>query len=188
MSDALAKFDVSLPPDELQHLLQRYMAHLYSGAYVIDGMREVLEYCRAQGWKVGAITNYKYGAGMRGLLQHAGLTELLDGVWISAEIGVKKPALDIYQRALSDFHVDPVACVLVGNEFEKDLATGARLGMETILFEPDEHRFHDREFAEHLQSLVGQDGGGPEHVCQTAGELHAILAEVGQVEHVAAEP
>jgi FMN phosphatase YigB (HAD superfamily) len=173
----LAEFGIEFSPEELEDVLQIYMEPLYSAAYLIPGMRQILEDVRSR-VPVGAITNYKYAAGMIGLLRRAGIMELLDAVAISSEVGWKKPALPIYETILQRLGVEAKSCVLVGNELEKDLWQASQLGMRTVLFSPQEHEWHDAEFADLLRQRIAAHELKCDFVAESADELGTLLSQL----------
>jgi HAD superfamily hydrolase (TIGR01549 family) len=154
---ALGELGIKLDSEMLEDILQRYMEPLYQASYVIAGIPEMLDELSRRA-RLGAITNYKYANGMRGMLGRTGLLQFLDAVVISSDVGSKKPAPAIYRAMLEKLDVEANKCVLVGNELEKDLWQAGRLGMTTVLFTPAEHEEHDTEFATLLQArLAGQE-------------------------------
>jgi putative hydrolase of the HAD superfamily len=61
-----------------------------------------------------------------------GLAELLDVQVYSSDVRARKPAPDIFLRALSELGVDPLAAMFVGDGLETDVAGAARVGMTTV--------------------------------------------------------
>lgn len=170
----LSRFGIRLSPIELDEVLQRYMQPLYSATYAIPGMRELLNSLSSR-VALGAITNYKYTNGMLGLLRAAGLADLIPNVTISAQVGWKKPSHRIYESAAQKLGFPPQDCILVGNELEKDLWQANLLGMKTIWFTPDEHEFHDVEFAEALRERLAGTLPAHDFRASSVPELEAHL-------------
>jgi len=174
---ALANLGIRLAPDVLESVLQVYMQPLYEASYVIPGMRSLLEEL-SQRVRLGVITNYKYASGMRELLGRNGISNLLDAVAISSEVGWKKPAQPIYEAILRRLAVEPQECILVGDELEKDLWQASKFGMTTVLFISQEHQWHDAEFADLLRARLADEEPKCDYVAKSVGELRAVLNEL----------
>jgi putative hydrolase of the HAD superfamily len=71
------------------------------------------------------------------------LVELFDGVVISGEVGIRKPAPEIYALGARSIGLDPEACVFV-DDLPFNLTPAAELGMATV---------HHRTAAETLDEL-----------------------------------
>ena len=57
---------------------------------------------------------------------------LLSGYILSSEVGVVKPELEIYQKLLKKYSLDPTESVFI-DDIQANLDTAAELGFETIL-------------------------------------------------------
>jgi putative hydrolase of the HAD superfamily len=171
----LEQYELTLGPSDLERILQIYMAPLYDAAYIIAGMDKVLKEAKSLG-KVGVITNYKYGEGMRGFLRRIEILEDLDCVAISSEIGWKKPDERIYKVALDQLGLKASEVVVVGNELEKDLWRAHAMGMRTIHFEPSEHSSHDVEYADVLRERLDAAALKLDGYAETPDHLLALLS------------
>jgi len=61
-----------------------------------------------------------------------GLTEFFDGIFISSEVGYKKPSKEFFDRLLETYQLDPKTCLMIGNDESADIQ-GARLaGMDSL--------------------------------------------------------
>jgi putative hydrolase of the HAD superfamily len=76
------------------------------------------------------------------------LDELFDGIVISGEVGMRKPAPDIYTLGAERLGLAPAACVFV-DDLPFNLTPAAELGMATV-----HHRNAEETVAE-LERLVG---------------------------------
>jgi epoxide hydrolase-like predicted phosphatase len=59
------------------------------------------------------------------------LGELFDGVVISATVGLRKPAPDIYRLGARALHLEPIDCVFV-DDLRGNLKPARELGMTTV--------------------------------------------------------
>ena len=67
-----------------------------------------------------------------GFLANTGLGDLVDGVFISEEMGVKKPAPEIFQRACGGIGIGGNGSWFVGDHPLLDIRGSAVLGMKSI--------------------------------------------------------
>ncbi len=60
-----------------------------------------------------------------------GLAELFDGVVISGDVGIRKPAREIYELGAEEIDLAPSACVFV-DDLPFNLVPATELGMATV--------------------------------------------------------
>lgn len=65
-------------------------------------------------------------------LRHLGLGEQLDGVYISSDYGCRKPDIRFYRALMEERHLDPVRCLMIGNDRQTDIAGAQNAGMATL--------------------------------------------------------
>ena len=81
-------------------------------------------------YKIGIIANQDPGSEER--LNKLGLLKYLDLVIASAEEGVAKPDLRIFQIALDRANCKPEEAVMVGDRIDNDVFPANRIGMTTV--------------------------------------------------------
>ncbi len=99
---------------------------------------------RASGIRTGLISN-SWGTRR---YDRALLAELFDGVVISGEVGIRKPAPEIYRLGAERAGVSPEDCVFV-DDMPVNLDPGAALGMATV------HHVGADETIIELEALLG---------------------------------
>ncbi len=57
---------------------------------------------------------------------------------ISEAVGLRKPQAEIFQLACQQMNVRPEQCVMVGDNEIADIQGAKNIGMQTILFDPDQ--------------------------------------------------
>ena len=65
-------------------------------------------------------------------LQHLGLGEQLDGIFISSDYGCRKPDSRFYQALVTEKGLDVKNCLMIGNDRDTDIAGAKALGMGTL--------------------------------------------------------
>jgi putative hydrolase of the HAD superfamily len=96
-----------------------------------DGAQETLAALSHRGYRVAVISNAD--GRVRGLLEKAGLGELLEFVVDSAEVGVEKPDPRIFHTATGRLGLPPAACAYVGDIYEIDVVGAAGAGLVPVL-------------------------------------------------------
>jgi putative hydrolase of the HAD superfamily len=100
---------------------------------VLASAAALLESLRDRGLKTGLVAN-SWPDPARVLHADAealGLAAHLDVLVFSAEVGVRKPAPEIFLRACRELSLDPAAALFVGDDLRNDVQGAADLGMKT---------------------------------------------------------
>jgi HAD superfamily hydrolase (TIGR01549 family) len=126
---ALEQCELESDPEALQilwrHLRARYP--LYPDA------DELLVQLRSK-YKLGIVTNGVAGL-QRRKLEGSGLLHWFDAVAISGEVGIGKPERGIFEWVAAELNVPLEACVMVGDNAERDVQGGINAGMRTVWLE-----------------------------------------------------
>lgn len=100
------------------------------------GALELLHALRAQGLRLGAISNtVQPGRYMRPALVERGLAEFFAVQLYSSDVGFAKPHPAIFRTALDALDVAADQAVYVGDRLEADVAGAQRAGMKGVLIE-----------------------------------------------------
>lgn len=65
-------------------------------------------------------------------LQHLGLGEQLDGIYISSDYGCRKPDGRFFRALLEEQELDPKTCLMIGNDRHTDIAGARAAGLDTL--------------------------------------------------------
>jgi putative hydrolase of the HAD superfamily len=98
-------------------------------------VRPALEAARARGQRLVVVSNWDVS--LHDVLHALGLEPLLDGVLTSAEVGARKPARAMFERALALVGVGPAHAIHVGDSLEEDVAGARAAGIEAVLLRRD---------------------------------------------------
>ena len=100
---------------------------LASGPALLDALR-------SRGLKTGLVANSWPDPGrvLRADAAAFALTERMDVMVFSEEVGARKPAPGIFLHACRELRVEPAATVYVGDDLETDVQGAAAVGMTTI--------------------------------------------------------
>src|SRR5207245_3659199 len=101
---------------------------LFSGAMLEEAMVGAVRAARAAGIRTGLISN-SWGTAR---YPHELLGELFDGVVLSGEVGIRKPAPRIYELGARAIGMAPARCVFVG-ELPFNMPTAQWLGVGHVV-------------------------------------------------------
>ena len=121
---------VGLRPDVDPDLIEALYAVMPQQWVAFDDTRPVLQELAARGIRIGVLSNA--GIDIRPTLDLAGLSEFVDGVVVSYEVGVVKPDPEIFRLALAQLE-RPAGQVLMVGDSGRDDVGGAALGIRTLI-------------------------------------------------------
>ncbi len=81
-------------------------------------------------YKIGIIANQNPGTA--GRMKQYGISQYLDLIIASAEEGIEKPDLRIFELALKQADCLPENVVMIGDRLDNDIAPAKRMGIKTI--------------------------------------------------------
>lgn len=113
--------------------------------FFTDNGRETVEKLRGR-YKQYAVTNGTAVAQNRKLAV-SGLKELLDGVFISDEVGANKPDKEFFDRVfekIGDYKKEEI--VIIGDSLYSDIQGGNNAGIYSVLFDPGKNAVIPRIF------------------------------------------
>jgi epoxide hydrolase-like predicted phosphatase len=124
-----------LPEEEFEEQLGQNLGvtgaglidRLFAGSGPDAPMVEAVRRARSSGIRTGLISN-SWGTRR---YDRARLHELFDGIVISGDVGIRKPAQEIYELGAQQVDLPPSACVFV-DDLPFNLAPAAELGMATV--------------------------------------------------------
>jgi putative hydrolase of the HAD superfamily len=123
---------------------EQLIDRMFAGSIPDEPMLAAVLTARRQGVRTGLISN-SWGTRR---YDRARLSELFDGVVISGDVGIRKPAPEIYRMGAEQLGLDPRSCVFV-DDLPFNLAPAAELGMATV------HHTSAEETIAELEQLLG---------------------------------
>ncbi len=122
---------------------QGLIDRLFAGSAPEPAMVQAVLLARRAGIRTGLISN-SWGTRR---YDRARLAELFDGVVISGEVGIRKPAPEIYALGAESVGLEPSQCVFV-DDLAFNLRPAAELGMATV------HHVDPQQTIAELQRLL----------------------------------
>lgn len=130
---------------EATHWLMR-RNQIISTHTVRDGIPELLERCKADGIKLGIVSNAHSGVSHRDLLARAGLDHYFGVQVYSDEVGIRKPNPEMIHLAAEALGVTAEESWYVGDTFDRDVVAGRRANVGGMIITRC-HRTDSRPFA-----------------------------------------
>lgn len=125
--------ELGLPMDKVMEEINDFFCSRYlTGLRLYDDVT-VLEELRA--YHVGIITNGAHDEHTDSQLskvRHLGLSERIQSLTISGEVGIRKPKVGIFKVACERAGVSPKEAMFVGDTIENDIVGANRAGMTSV--------------------------------------------------------
>ena len=117
--------------DACEAAIERHVGSFYEAGRSLMRIRDQgLAELRRRGFKLGILSNCSCQAGA--VIYRLGLSDLVDAVTLSFEVGLAKPDPAIYRAASAALGLAPAACVFVADGAGGELEAASALGMLTI--------------------------------------------------------
>ncbi len=123
-------------PSELAQALYHVMLDTW---HAYDDAVPTLAALKELGIKIGLLSNV--GVSIHHVLEREGLTQFADGIVLSYEIGVVKPALAMFEASLESIGSTPAETLMVGDSGHDDVG-GTALGMRTLVLPRTRGQIH----------------------------------------------
>ena len=133
MAGSFRDHGVELTDDDVRLFLQAAQ-DVWSSHYVLaDSTHALLDALRVRGLKLALVSNTASpGWLLEPILERQGITERVDTVVLSSEVGKRKPHPAIFERALRELDVPSSEALFVGDRIEADVVGASRVGMKTV--------------------------------------------------------
>jgi putative hydrolase of the HAD superfamily len=101
---------------------------------------------------------------LRAVIEPMPIAPYLETLYISSEIGWRKPAIEFFAHVAASLHMSPEMILFVGDDRANDYAAARRAGMQALLFDPRQIHFdlgRDRidRLGELSQWMLSRDEG-----------------------------
>ncbi len=126
---------IQVPDKVITHGLELYFAPEEERWITYEDAVETLKQLRAQGLRVGAISNATDGAFIEYITRNGGVQPFLDPIISSSEMPWRKPDPRIFQHVLDAWQLPADQVVMVGDGPRVDVLGAHRAGMPAILLE-----------------------------------------------------
>ena len=111
-----------------------YLSYLAKGAYLLDGAIYLCERLKEEGYKLYIITN-GVSATQKSRLSKSGLDKVMDGVFISEDIGTQKPFPEFFDFVFENIdEKDRTKIIVVGDSYGSDIKGACAAGLDCVWF------------------------------------------------------
>lgn len=121
--------DVSLEIARNIAISFRVLSRKYIKLY--DGVVELLEGLKASGKKIFLLSNAQSDF-TRPEITLLGLEKYFDGIFISSEVGVRKPGKEFYEKLIDAYGLQPSESIMIGNDINADILGAKAVGLDTL--------------------------------------------------------
>jgi putative hydrolase of the HAD superfamily len=126
-----------------------------------------IEKLHTQGYHLGIISNAKDSKDVQQLIDKAGIRSFLNGIFISSDIGYRKPHPQIFRVALEEIGVQPDRTVMVGDILDADILGAKNMSIANVWI---------TRRADTLRNKAAVDTIHPDKTISTLSELPKLLA------------
>lgn len=144
---------------QVQEAGQRWESHARHWLLPRPDARATLEGLRAKGLRIGLLSNCS--AEVPVSWPNFGLSDLFDATGFSCEVGVMKPAREVYEAVTDALGVPAEHCLFVGDGGARELTGASDVGMEAVLLRVsgEEHTWFDSYYRQDALEWSGTTVG-----------------------------
>jgi putative hydrolase of the HAD superfamily len=118
---------------DLLAALDGYAQAVAGWAYVFPDSAPTLQILHAQGYRIGLLSNTWWAADWHNAdLAAHGLDTFLDEVVYTSDLPYSKPHPSTFLEVASRLHVDPQACIMIGDRMIDDVSGALGVGMRAV--------------------------------------------------------
>lgn len=121
---------------DLKLLADSYLSYLGKSAALVDGALYLCERLKEEGYMLYIITN-GVPATQKSRLSKSGLSKVLNGVFVSEDIGTQKPFLPFFEYVLENIgEKDRSKIIVVGDSYGSDIKGACGAGLDCVWLNP----------------------------------------------------
>ncbi len=109
------------------------MFRVFSRKYIrlYDGVEELLGALKSCGKNIYLLSNAQSDF-TRPEITLLGLEKYFDGIFISSEVGVKKPGVEFYEKLVKTYDIALAKSIMIGNDIKADILGAKAVGLHTL--------------------------------------------------------
>lgn len=133
LRDSFEALKIQVSDEIINVLSDKYIKVLPGFNHLLQDTIEILTYLKLK-YKLHIITN-GFEEIQHNKMQNSQIAEFFDTITTSEEAGVKKPHLEIFEKALQKSNADPRNSIMIGDSYEADIEGAINAGLHTIYFD-----------------------------------------------------
>lgn len=106
------------------------------------GVKRLLKKLRNEGYKIYLLSNAQ-ASFTNWELNKFHLIPYFDGIFLSSDLGIKKPNPLYYKKLIEKYSIDVSNAIMIGNDYNNDILPAKELGLKTIYIESNQSYFID---------------------------------------------
>lgn len=115
----------------VDEMVLAHMEKIASAIEFPEENRDTLYTLRSK-YRLAIISNFDHAPTAYGILERFDIRNLFENIFISIEIGWRKPKADIFFSALNSLKIEPEEAIFVGDNFEADVVGSKAVGMDVV--------------------------------------------------------
>jgi len=112
---------------------------------LVEGTKEILQYLKLKGYQISIISN-----GFREVqfkkLENTGMLQYFDKVFLSEDLKIPKPAVEIFQYAIKSVNAKKSKSLMIGDDWETDIVGAMNMGIDAIYFNTEENMIKNNKY------------------------------------------
>jgi len=116
----------------LNNMTEAHMTGLASATTFPEENRNTLDYLKDKEYKFVLISNFDYAPTAYELLDRYDLRNYFEKIYISIEVGWRKPSKKIFQKALDDLKLEITEAIHIGDNYSADIIGANEVGIDTV--------------------------------------------------------
>ena len=112
----------------LDTLNELYWTTFFDNIVCFYGVKEFIAWNKQMGVKIGILTDYETEYQIK-KLNKLGVTQYIDVIVTSEEVGIEKPSVQMFQTILRKLKLNADEVIMIGDNFEKDIQGAVNMGI-----------------------------------------------------------
>ena len=137
----------------LDDLVVSHMSSLEKSMIFPEKHRIVLDYLKEKSYNLSILSNFDYSPTANKLLDIYNITHYFDYIFISDQIGWRKPSPKIFEYAIEKIGENKSDILFIGNDFERDIIGAQNSGIDSIYINLNNKYSDINAFVESVNSL-----------------------------------
>lgn len=126
--------------DLLQNLVASHMKSLSGSMVFPKEYASTLTELIKRGYRLSVLSNFDCSEAAYNLLNLYNITCYFEHIFISEDIGWRKPSPKAFEHAISTLNVSADDTVYIGDDYERDIVGAYKSNIDSILMDPDGRR------------------------------------------------
>jgi len=126
-------YERDFQPDLINRLSDLYHSEELKNWEPFEDTRSTLKALTKKKYRLGVLSNHPHHPFILDIFKKHNLSHFFHAIHSSAEIGIRKPSIEVYKHVLNSLKYDAEKCVMIGDEPLSDIYGGHNAGLKTVL-------------------------------------------------------